>query len=297
MAKNIHCCAATRASSKKLQGQPWSSKCYVALDGSCWIFCLWHLFRQGRPSDSMWPSFSTRGSTGSVVFLAEAQGEPSLNYVARGRIKDYLSLLSLNNILLLVICFLIFESWFTEPPTRCNGFLWSDGPRRGAHHFCFAVRGNRRRVGGLELKGHAPTKKSGLKGKHNNLIKTYFNRKYIFPSIDFQKRHERQFSSEKRGFGRLLWFPAQNLSVARLLNIPTRFDPPEPPIFLVKNERPTDFRDAENAKRMCIIQLPGLVLLVLVPWAMVGSGFSFPFLGGPKRWSGFFSGGGNRCTV
>lgn len=192
-----------------------------------------------------------------------------------------------------MIFFLIFESWFTEPPTRCNGFLWSHGPRRGAHHFCFAVRGNRRRVGGLELKGHAPTKKSGLKGKHNNLIKTYFNRKYIFPTMDFQKRHERQFSSEKRGFGRLLWFPAQNLSVARLLNIPTRFDPPEPPIFLVKNERPTDFRDAFRQKDVHHsapwLGVAGLGALGY-GWIRLPS-----FFKGPKRWSGFQ--GALNCTV
>ena len=282
--------SATRASSKKLQGQPWSSKCYVALDGSCWIFCLWHLFRQGRPSDSMWPSFSTRGSTGSVVFLAEAQGEPSLNYVARGRIKDYLSLLSLNNILLLVICFLIFESWFTEPPTRCNGFLWSDGPRRGAHHFCFAVRGNRRRVGGLELKGHAPTKKSGLKGKHNNLIKTYFNRKYIFPSIDFQKRHERQFSSEKRGFGRLLWFPSPKSQCCSATKHPHQVWPPwTPKIHGQKTNDPPIFGDENFAKKDVHHSAPWLGVAGLGALGYGGIRLPLPFLRGPKKpgWSGF----------
>ena len=112
-------------------------------------------------------------------------------------------------ILLLVIFFLIFVSWFTRTPsTRCNGFLWSDGPRRGAHHFCFPVRGNRRFRwgGGLELVGFSP-QKSGLKEKHNDLIKTYFNRKYIFPTMDLQGTLTLVFQW-KKGFGRLLWFPA-----------------------------------------------------------------------------------------
>ncbi len=45
------------------QGQPWSSTCYIAFDGSCWIFCLWHLFRQGK-------TFHNHGVWQNLFFFA-----------------------------------------------------------------------------------------------------------------------------------------------------------------------------------------------------------------------------------